>query len=147
MLILLWSYLGLYTLQHIQDLKNQVLFYMMFGTVTVNATLLWLLLLWKKSLSAWTSLIITLVRTLIVILTFKLIAQKAPSFDQMDPKRMHDTISFVAIPTLLLFAHNFKIELCLTVPLIVLANNWTINAAYIDQGSNMDGFADPEAYA
>lgn len=107
---------------------------------------MWLLVLWKKSLTAWVSFSFVLTRTIMVIITFKLIEIGAPGFETADPKRMHDTISFVAIPALLIFSSNFKIELCLTIPLTVVANHWTIGTSYTDTGSNMDGFADPEAY-
>ena len=62
-----------------------------------------------------------------VVLSLTLIEQKVTGFEEMDRKRMHDTITFVSLPCLLLFAQNFKIELFLTAPLLIVANNWTIS--------------------
>ena len=118
----------------------------MLGSAAVNALLMLLLILWKKSLAVWGAFCSTFVRTAMVVLVFTLMEQKAAGFESMDPKRMHDAITYISMPALLLFAHNFKIELCLTIPLLIVANMWTIKSSYRDTGSNMDGFVDPEGY-
>ena len=78
-------------------------------------------------------------------MTFKLKEQKSPGFAEIDIKQMNDTINYMAMPALLLLSYNLKIELCLTVPLTMVANHWTIGKAYADIGTNMDGFAEPDA--
>ena len=120
---------------------------MMFGTITINATIITLLVHWKRSLATWITFSVTLVRLAMIILTFKLIESEAPGFEKADPKVMHDTVTFISLPTLLLFAYDFRVEVCLTMPLILVANHWVIGISYTNEGSNMDGFAEPDVYS
>ena len=146
-LILLWSYMGLFTMGNLSDLKSHLVVYMTMGTACVATTIVYLLVLWKKRFFSWICVSLISTRFLIIILTCKLIEQQTPGLETVDLKQMNNSIFFFSLPMFLLTAYDLRIELCLTLPLAMFANHWTIGTAFTDTESNMDGFLDPMAFA
>ena len=67
-----------------------------------------------------------LVRIAVVVLLFKL-RDAGYEYYQFDKKLLFDTLVFQVVPSLLLFTVNWKIELCMTIPVTVISHTILVN--------------------
>ena len=50
---------------------------------------------------------------------------------------MQDNITFIAIPSFLIFTANWKVDLCFTLPVTLACMNYTISSAFDTANDNM----------
>ena len=87
------------------------------------------------------------VRCIITFLMFKFIAEKKPHFELLDRKQLVDSMSFVALPSLLGGSANWKIDLLSSIPLTIAATSMNVKSAFAMTEDNMTCYADPESVA
>ena len=83
------------------------------------------------------TLVMVVTRGITCIFMFKSINAGAAGFEDVDLKQMSDTITFIGLPGLILFSINWKVELFVTSPVIIVSSYMTIYAAFSTEGENM----------
>ena len=126
-------------------LDEQALTFLQLSTVTINATLLWLLSKWKLWIVDTCTLSVLTVRCIMTWLLFKFTSEGRSGFEHIDIKQLQDSVIFVALPTLLLTNCNWQIDLILTAPILIISNSWTVMSAFSTEGNNMECYADPDS--
>ena len=93
----------------------------------------------KLSVCDYTCVVVLLTRVAIAVLLFKLRSDGYESF-QFDRKLLSDSIIFAVIPSVILFAVNWMIELCFTLPVLIISQYVALQYALADQDGNTDCF-------
>lgn len=147
-MLILWLYLGFNTLINIGDLRSQTLFFCLYGSLSITGTTLWLIIRCRPNLLQYFNFTLISLRTFCIYALIEIVKNKESykGFEKADLKQLQDGVTLL-IPVLLLFHLNFKIELCFTLPLFVVASFWSIGSGFEVTGDNMTCYADPESQA
>ena len=87
------------------------------------------------------------VRCLATYMLFRLSASKSTGFEDIDPKSLHDSVSFVAMPMFVIASVNWKMDVLITWPLSMVGTAVFIEMAYTTNNGNMDCYLIPDAEA
>ena len=85
----------------------------------------------------FTNVITLLIRAVVTFIVFQAIENEWAGFEDVDLKGLYDSINMIALPCILLCSANFKIDLLLTLPLVILCNYFTIKNSFTSKGVNM----------
>ena len=130
-----------------EDLEGEFGMLALDGEMTITATLVFAISMWKLAIIDAYMLIACTSRFLILIYSFSRINDRATGYDPIDPKILHDAVEDVGLPALILFTTNWKIQICLAAPIMLISQQWTIRTSYIDEGDNMSCYKDPNVVA
>ena len=91
-------------------------------------------------------LLLIIVRCLVTMMLFRLISEGRSGFETNDIKQLHDSIVFIFIPVMPVGSVNFKIDILLTTPLVLVSQFIVSKMAFSTDSNNMDCFATPESF-
>ena len=117
-MIIGWVYFPIMILRNLEDISEQALPIMQFGTMAVNATIIWLLSKVRLWFVDVCTLSILLTRCFITYLLFKFALEKQPGFEHIDIKQLQDSVVLAVLPFIICTSVNWKIELFLTAPIL-----------------------------
>ena len=117
------------------------------GSVTVVATILFGLSCYKLVLVDFTNITVLVTRAIVAFILFEAIKNKYEGFESTDIKPMHDCITFIIFPALLLCSVNMKIELLATFPLSIVCIFLSYKNAFAEDGDNMSCYQQGEVTA
>ena len=136
-----WVYFPLMMLLNLEDISEQALPIMQFGTMSVYATIIWLV----SKVRLWVvdvyTLSILLFRCIITYLLFKFALEKQPGFEHIDIKQLQDSVVLAVLPFIICASVNWQIELFLTTPVLAISQIMTTMRAYSTDGDNMSCYA------
>lgn len=130
-----------------KSFSEQALFICHIGSLSASFTIVALVSKIRLSFIDYTSLFIIIVRIIETFLILHLIEQHSPGFTLIDKKELSDSIQFVASPALILAICNFKFNLFLVLPMVLVFSVIAIQRTLTVQGENLACFVNPEGYA
>ena len=143
--IVIWIYYLFFILRKISEIEKHYYFITIFGSVSLFATIAWLLSLISLRLIDYTSILILLSRWATIFALVRLFGGNG--FENNDLKELYGVVEFVMVPCFLVCQTNWKFDLCLTVPLTIVASVYSINVAFTVEDGNMDCYKIGEAFA
>ena len=121
-LIFLWAYYIYIVIDSSTgDFHEQYGRLMLVGEMTVTATVVYFLSLWKLFFVDTYMLVGCVSRFTVLVLLFSLIKDQKPGYTAMDPKGLHDAVEDVGLPALILFTTNWKLQLLLAAPIMMIS--------------------------
>ena len=83
---------------------------------------------------------------MVTIMLFRLIPEGRSGFETNDIKRLHDSIVLIYIWVMPVGSVNFKIDILLTTPLVLVSQFFVSKMAFSNDSNNMDCFASPDTF-
>ena len=133
--IVIWIYFAQFIVRNISEIDKHYYFITIFGSVTVFATIAYLLSLIRLCLIDYTSILVLVSRWAVIFMLARAFGGKG--FEDNDLKELYGVIEFVMVPAFLVCQTNWKFDLCITVPLTIIATVHSINVAYTVENDNM----------
>ena len=108
--IFLNIYYLVYILLNIKDIKTKLWYIVLLGELVMSANVLYFISRWKLAYIDFCLTQILATRCTIVFVLFKIIRDKAPGFENVDPKMLYDAIYGGALPAFIIMAAiNWKV--------------------------------------
>ena len=135
-------------LMFLKDFEKHYIQIIIYGSVTVTVTLLVLMSSFITLAIVDFSVIFALfIRAVVTFILFQVIRSDTAGFEEADLKPMHDSITYIFFPGLLLCTVNMKVELLVTCPFAIVCTFLTYKSAFADEGENMTCYLQAEVTA
>ena len=146
--ILLLLYIVLTSIRNISEIEKHIYYIALFGTICFSLSLILLLSKISMAFTDYVTICVIVVRAAFNFTVFNTIKEKSNDvFDSIDIKLMQDNITFVAIPSFLLFTANWKFDLCFTLPMTLAFMYYTLNSAFDTEDNNMACYMEADKIA
>ena len=144
----LWVYFVFMCLTFLKDFEKHYVQIIIFGSIMVTVTLLVLMTSCiSLAIVDFTLIFALFIRAIVTFMLFQLIRSDIAGFEEADLKPMHDSITYIFFPGLLLCTVNMKVELLASCPFAIVCTFLTYKSAFADEGENMTCYMQAEVTA
>ena len=128
-------------------MSEQVLLSIQIASDASFATIILLVSRINIKILDFTVLIIVIMRIVVTFTLFKIIREDWYGFEQYDVKQLHDSVGLAYIPIMTIASANWKVDLTISTPLVLVAQFMTSHTAFSHEDNNMGCFASPKTFA
>ena len=145
-LLICWPALAVYFFLRREQLDQEYIVMGLFGSVIIVLTIIFLISLLTLAIFDLSNIIVIVTRILIAFTMVNMMENEHPLFQGYDPKSMSGSISFVAIPVILCTTINWRIDLLLTAPIMVVSELLMFQRAFTPANDNIMCFLGIDTY-
>jgi len=142
-----WIYAVIFVLMRFGSMEAQGLFFLQFMSITVSLTIVTVMSKLIPASMDFTCMFLIGVRIVITIMLFNLVDSDSLTFKSIDRKALHDSLTFIALPSFAIGSINWKMDVLTTFPITLVLQVYFTRMAFTTADGNMECYRVPEVIA